>query len=103
MNDRIVTFVLCSIAFSAHATPLTPGTLNKLGNCPSGYVAKGNECEPAKDARFAIQKSGECPSDYEADGNYCLATAGAKLALRKAAMTCPKGFETVEDYCISDK
>jgi hypothetical protein len=45
-----------------------PGALPKSGNCPSSYVAKGNECEPAKDAKFAVLKSGDCPTDYEADG-----------------------------------
>jgi hypothetical protein len=103
MNYKIAILLLCSMAFSAYATPPVPGALPKVGSCPASYVEKGNECEPAKEALFAIPKSGECPLDYEADGSYCLAGADARLAIRRAAMTCPKGFTSVGDYCVSDK
>jgi hypothetical protein len=102
MKSKLIVFALASIPFSALAGLPTPGTLPKNGNCPSGYVAKAKECEPAKDARFAVLKSGECPADYEADGNYCMAGSGARLAIRRAAMTCPKGFTPIGDYCVSD-
>lgn len=95
--------MLSMIAFSAFAAPLVPGSLPRNGNCPANYQAKGNECEPLKDARYAVGKSGACPANYEADGNYCLASPDARLAMRRAAMTCPKGYTPAEDYCISDK
>jgi hypothetical protein len=80
-----------------------PGALARNGNCPADYVAKGNECEPTKQARFAIIKSNKCPDNYIVDGNYCIASPDARLAIRRAAMTCPKGFTPIDDYCISNQ
>ncbi len=102
MKHKLITLILASISLAAFAGLPVPGALPKNGNCPSSYVAKGNECEPAKDAKFAVMKSGDCPTDYVADGSYCLAGPGAKLAIRRAAMTCPKGFTPIGDYCVSE-
>jgi len=102
MKYKLITLILASISLAAFAGLPAPGALPKNGNCPSSYVAKGNECEPAKDAKFAVMKSGDCPTDYVADGSYCLAGPGAKLAIRRAAMTCPKGFTPIGDYCVSE-
>ena len=102
MKYKLITLILASISLAAFAGLPAPGALPKNGNCPSSYVAKGNECEPAKDAKFAVMKSGDCPTDYVADGSYCLAGPGAKLAIRRAAMTCPKTFTPVGDSCVSE-
>lgn len=101
MNSKL-TFSLAFVSLSAFAGLPPPSALPKNGDCPLNYVAKAKECEPAKDAKFAIVKTGDCPVDYEADGNYCIASQGAKLVIRRAAMTCPKGFTPVGDYCISE-
>ena len=102
MKSKLITLILASASLSAFAGLPAPAALPKNGNCPSSYVAKDKECEPAKEAKFAVLKSGDCPTDYEADGNYCLAGPGAKLAIRRAAMTCPKSFTPVGDYCVSE-
>ena len=103
MKTPIIAFTLVSVSLAAIAGLPAPGALPKNGNCPMNYVAKANECEPTKDARFAVQKSGVCPEAYEADGNYCIATLDARLAIRRAAMSCPKGFTPIGDYCVSDQ
>jgi hypothetical protein len=102
---KVVVFVFCLLGLmgSAMAGLPEPGALAKNGSCPADYVAKANECEPTKQARFAIAKSGNCPDNYAADGNYCLAEPDARLAIRRAAMTCPKGFTPIGDYCISNQ
>ena len=102
MKTSLIAFTLISVSLSAFAGLPPPGALPKNGNCPTNYVVKANECEPTKEARYAVQKSVVCPDAYEADGNYCVATPDAKLAIRRAAMTCPKGFTPIGDYCISD-
>jgi hypothetical protein len=102
MKSKLIVFSLASFSFAAFAGLPAPGALPKNGNCPANYVVKANECEPIKNARFAVVKSGDCPSDYEADGNYCIASSGAKLAIRRAAMTCPKGFTPIGDYCVAE-
>jgi len=102
MKTSLIASTLISVSVSALAGLPAPGALPKNGNCPMNYVAKSNECEPTKDARYAVQKSVACPDAYEADGNYCIATHEAKLAIRRAAMTCPKNFTPIGDYCISD-
>lgn len=102
MKSKLIILILTSSSLSAFAGLPAPAALPKNGDCPASYVAKGKECEPAKDAKFAVVKSGECPTDYEADGNYCLASPSAKLAIRRAAMTCPKSFTAVGDYCVSE-
>jgi hypothetical protein len=103
MKTLLVALTLASVSMLAMAGLPAPGVLPKNGNCPMNYVAKSNECEPTKDARFAVPKSGVCPDAYEADGNYCIASSDAKLAIRRAAMSCPKGFTPIGDYCVSDK
>ena len=95
--------VLLAIASTTFAALPDPDTLPKNGDCPTAYTAKGDQCVPTPQARFAIQKSEVCPNDYEEDGNYCVATAAAKLAMRRAAMRCPSGFTGVGNYCLSDK
>lgn len=103
MKHKVLAFVFAGLAFPAFATLPPPSALPKNGNCPVNYIAKGNECEPTKAARFAVAKSGVCPADYDADGNYCVATPDAKLAIRRAAMSCPKGYTPIGDYCVSEK
>ncbi len=102
MKSTLIAFFLASFSLTAFAGLPAPGALPKNGNCPANYVVKNNECDPTKSARFAVLKSGDCPADYEVDGNYCIAGPGAKLAIRRAAMTCPKGFTPIGDYCISE-
>ena len=102
MKTLLIAFTLVSVSTVAYAGLPPPGALPKNGNCPANYVAKGKECEPTKEARYAVQKSVACPDAYEADGSYCIANPDAKLAIRRAAMTCPKGFTPIGDYCISD-
>ncbi len=80
-----------------------PGDIQKDGDCPANYVAKGNQCQPTAQARFAFVKHENCPDAYEVQGNYCVATAQAKLAIRRAAMSCPSGFEAIGNYCVSEK
>lgn len=103
MKYKLLTIVLATMAFSAFATLPAPSALPKNGSCPSNYIAKGNECEPTKEAKFVVAKSGVCPEDYETDGNYCVATPDARLAIRRAAMSCPKGYMPIGDYCVSEK
>jgi hypothetical protein len=96
MKHKLISLILASISLAAVAGLPVPGALPKSGNCPSSYVAKGNECEPAKDAKFAVMKSGDCPTDYEADGSYCLAGPGAKLAmlvLRQCSVAVHPSFD----------
>ncbi len=102
MKNLFIFVIFVLMSASAFAGLPAPGAFPKNGDCPSGYLAKGKECEPAKDARYAVAKTGDCPEAYEAEGNYCLATPNAKLAIRRAAMTCPKGFTPIGDYCISE-
>ena len=102
MKFKFIAFSLTCFSLAALAGLPAPGALPKNGNCPSDYVVKANECEPAKNAKFAVVKSGDCPADYQADGNYCVASADAKLAIRRAAMTCPKGFTPIGDYCVAE-
>lgn len=103
MKTPLIAFSLASVSMLALAGLPAPAVLPKTGNCPTDYVAKSNECEPTKNARFAVQKSGVCPDGYEADGSYCVASPDARLAIRRAAMSCPKSFTPIGDYCISDK
>ena len=102
MKTSLIAFALVSVSITAIAGLPPAGALPKNGNCPINYVAKADQCEPTKDARYTVQKSLACPDAYEADGNYCIANPDAKLAIRRAAMTCPKGFTPMGDYCISD-
>ena len=102
MKSTLIALSLSCCSLAAFAGLPAPGALPKNGNCPSDYVAKANECEPAKNARFAVIKSGDCPMDYEPDGNYCISRTGAILAIRRAAMTCPKGFTPMGDYCVAE-
>ncbi len=103
MKHKILITILSAVSISAFATLPPPSVLPKNGNCPANYIAKGNDCEPTKEARFAVAKSGTCPADYEADGSYCVATPDARLAIRRAAMSCPKGYTPIGDYCVSEK
>jgi hypothetical protein len=80
-----------------------PSEIPKEGDCPLDYLAKGSQCIPAANAKFAFVKFQNCPEGYIEQGNYCVATAEAKLAIRRAAMSCPSGFESVGNYCISEK
>ena len=80
-----------------------PSEIPKEGDCPSDYSAKGSQCFPGANAKFAFVKFQNCPEGYSEQGNYCVATAEAKLAIRRAAMSCPSGFESVGNYCISEK
>jgi len=80
-----------------------PSEIPKEGDCPSDYSAKGSQCFPKANAKFAFVKFQHCPDGYIDQGTYCIATAEAKLAIRRAAMSCPSGFEAVGNYCISEK
>jgi len=80
-----------------------PSDIPKEGDCPSDYSAKGSQCFPGANAKFAFVKFQHCPDRYVEQGNYCVATSEAKLAIRRAAMSCPSGFESVGNYCISEK
>lgn len=97
------------LAISLLASPFVlaalpePGEIQKDGDCPLNYVAKGNQCQPTAQAKFAFLKNENCPDAYEIQGNYCVATAAAKLAIRRAAMSCPGGFEPIGNYCVSEK
>jgi hypothetical protein len=103
MKKRFIACLLGLASFAAFAALPAPDALPKNGDCPADYLAKGSECQPTKNARFAVAKSGNCPLAYVADGNYCVATPDAKLAIRRAAMSCPKGFLPIDDYCVSEK
>lgn len=102
MMHYVRILMLVATTCPAFAALPAPSSLPKNGNCPANYIAKGDECEPINGARFAIAKSGVCPADYEADGSYCLALPNARLAIRRAAMSCPKGYTSVGDYCVSE-
>ena len=103
MNKRLVLAIsLFSASWAAAALP-EPGEIPKDGDCPSNYIAKGNQCQPTAQARFAFIKVDQCPDAYDVEGNYCIATATAKLAIRRAAMSCPSGFESIGNYCVSSK
>jgi hypothetical protein len=80
-----------------------PSEIPKEGDCPSDYSAKGSQCFPKANAKFAFVKFQHCPDGYIDQGSYCNATPEAKLAIRRAAMSCPSGFESVGNYCISEK
>lgn len=80
-----------------------PSEIQREGDCPSDYTAKGSQCVPGPNAKFAFVKFQHCPEGYLDQGNYCIATAEAKLAIRRAAMSCPSGFEPVGNYCVSSK
>lgn len=102
--NKILLAAACSVIFSmAFAALPEPSEIPKDGDCPSNYSAKGNECEPTSQAKFALVKKGECPADYNEEANYCVATTKSKLAIGRAAMRCPKGFEPIGNYCISEK
>ena len=100
---------ILALAISLFVSPLAfaalpePGEIPKDGDCPANYVAKGNQCHPTAQAKFAFIKMDQCPDAYDVQGNYCVATAGAKLAIRRAAMSCPSGFEPIGNYCVSNK
>lgn len=103
MNKNIVPAMVLLIASPAFAALPSPSEIPKDGDCPAGYTAKGNECSPGTQAKFAFVKSEICPENYEVQGNYCVAGANAKLAIRRAAMSCPSGFNPYGNYCVSEK
>jgi hypothetical protein len=91
------------VSSSAFAALPAPSDIPKEGDCPSDYSAKGSQCFPGANAKFAFVKFQHCPDSYIDQGSYCVATAESKLAIRRAAMSCPSGFESVGNYCISEK
>lgn len=104
MNARYVLGVAgLFLMAAAHAQLPAPAELQKDGDCPSNYLAKGSSCVPAGSAKFAVSKFGNCPDGYEAEGAYCVATPTARLAMRRAAMSCPSGYESTGNYCLSEK
>ncbi len=103
MNKNLFAAMLVFIASSAAAALPPASEIPKDGDCPAEYTAKGNECVPGKQAKFAFVKSEICPENYEVQGNYCVATDNAKLAIRRAAMSCPSGFNPFGNYCVSEK
>ena len=103
MFKSLFSALLLLMSFVALAALPAPSEIPKDGDCPSGYTAKGNECVPGAQAKFAFVKSEICPNDYEIEGNYCVATPNAKLAIRRAAMSCPSGFQPFGNYCVSEK
>ncbi len=104
MNAKVFLGVagLLLTAFANAQLP-APAELQKDGDCPSNYSAKGNLCMPAAGAKFATAKSGNCPEGYDTEGAYCVATPAARLAIRRAAMSCPSGYEPIGNYCLSEK
>jgi len=91
------------VSSSVFAALPEPSEIPKEGDCPSDYSAKGSQCFPGANAKFAFVKFQHCPDSYIDQGSYCVATAESKLAIRRAAMSCPSGFESVGNYCISEK
>jgi hypothetical protein len=103
MKQAIVFVGLLLVTTLVFAALPAPSEIPKEGDCPSDYSAKGSQCFPGANAKFAFVKFQHCPAGYIDQGNYCIATAEAKLAIRRAAMSCPSGFESVGNYCISEK
>jgi len=103
MKQAVVFVGLLLVTTLVIAALPTPSEIPKEGDCPSDYSAKGGQCFPGANAKFAFVKFQHCPDGYIDQGNYCIATAEAKLAIRRAAMSCPSGFESVGNYCISEK
>lgn len=103
MTKIFIVSIFLFICQSAFAALPAPSAIEKEGDCPSDYIAKGNQCEPTAQAKFAFVKFLDCPADYEMQGNYCVATAQAKLAIRRGAMSCPPGYEPIGNYCVSEK
>ena len=103
MKRLLVGILYLFVCGTAHAALPAPSEIPKDGDCPADYAAKGNQCVPGANARFAFLKNQHCPDKYLEQGNYCVATAESKLAIRRAAMSCPAGFEPVGNYCISEK
>ncbi len=102
LKNLTLAMSLVASPFALAALP-EPGEIQKDGDCPANYVAKGNQCHPAAQAKFAFVKIENCPDAYEVQGNYCVATSAARLAIRRAAMSCPSGFEPIGNYCVSEK
>lgn len=103
MTKRFMLAISLVAAPFAFAALPEPADIQKEGDCPANYVAKGNQCQPTPQAKFAFVKMEHCPDAYEMQGNYCVATAEARLAIRRAAMSCPSGFAPIGNYCVSDK
>ena len=72
--------------------------------CPTGHVASGSYCLPAKggNPRGALVKVGRaCPQGFTGQGNYCLSTpSNQREAVEKVGDTCPQGWSASQDYCI---
>lgn len=103
MNKHLLAAMAALISSSAFAALPAPSEIPKDGDCPAEYTAKGKECVPGPQAKFAFVKSEICPENYDVQGNYCVATANARLAIRRAAMSCPSGFNPYGNYCVSEK
>lgn len=103
MKYLFLTALFFVVHGAVHAALPPAGDIPKEGDCPSDYSAKGTQCVPGANARFAFVKYQHCPDSYVEQGNYCIATPESRLAIRKAAMSCPAGFEPVGNYCISEK
>jgi len=103
MNIRRLLILAALVSPFANAALPAAGDIDKIGDCPTHYIAKGNQCQPTAQASFAFINLDSCPDAYEVQGNYCVATAQARLAIRRAAMSCPSGFASVGNYCISEK
>lgn len=102
---KTIAFALSALALSSAALAAlpAPSDIQKDGDCPVHYAAKGSQCVPGPNAIYAMTKHGNCPEGYSAQGNYCVGSEGAKLAIRKAAMSCPSGFAEIGSYCVSEK
>ena len=103
MKRLFIIAFFSSVCGAGYAALPAPADIAKDGDCPSDYAAKGTQCVPGANAKFAFVKYQQCPDTYLEQGNYCVATEQSKLAIRKAAMSCPAGFDHVGNYCISQK
>ena len=100
-------FAVVSVVATSSALAQQPvRPLPKVGGCPVGYDASGDDCLPSKsgNSRGAIEKEGNsCPIGFYASGNYCLSSpSNQREAMEKQGNSCPMGWYGSGSYCVTN-
>jgi hypothetical protein len=73
--DNLIVFILAfTVGFLLTDKCRGAETIEKIGECPSGWSTSGKYCVPGKYAKYVIEKKGECPVGFTTAGKYCVKT-----------------------------